>query len=132
MKSLQDIAEKIANLLDCRSGGSCGVFARWVTKIAVANGITNFTIVFGYVKMKSDGNWKDEHIWIESKGQKIDPTVAQFYPAFQGYSPGKRRKFTPKQFLEKKSFCLKNMRYDGINAVKFHLKNKTRLSSFQP
>lgn len=117
MKTLQSISGDIANLLNCSSGGSCGIFARWVTKIAVANNITNFRIVFGYVKMYTHV----EHIWIEHDGKKIDPTVAQFAPSFQGYAPGRRKSYTPQQFLSMNNFSLKN-KTRGQSVIVRHLR----------
>ncbi len=123
MKTLQSIVDKVAGLMDCTSGGSCGVFAMWVTKIAMAHGMDNFQIVFGHVQCHCCGYWTAEHIWIEHDGRKIDPTLKQF-PYFIGYRGGKRRKYTPQEFIKKSSFSLKNTRHDGVNAVKFHLKGK--------
>lgn len=113
---LASVVAKIEPRIDCTSGGSCGVFAAWVTKVALKHGISDFTIVFGMVQLRGEyGNWRDEHIWIEHKGKKIDPTIQQFFPYFIGYVGGKRKKFTPEEFQLKENFKLKK------SWVKHHL-----------
>ena len=97
--NLREIAAKIAALMNCESSGSCGFFAAWVTKIALAHDITDFKIVCGKVQCRANGNWQEEHIWIEDSKGKIDPTVAQFDPYFVGYVGGYRKKFPPEEFI---------------------------------
>lgn len=115
---LSSVVAKIEPRMDCTSSGSCGVFAAWVSKVALKYKINDFKVVFGHVQCRGkNGKWRDEHIWIEHNGLKIDPTVAQFFPYFTGYVGGKRKKFTPEEFLKKKNFSLNG------DWVKKHLKN---------
>lgn len=120
-----DIEEKIMRCLECTSCGSCGIFARWFTKIALAHNLTDFKIVFGWVQLRgAGGNWQDEHIWIEdTKGNKVDPTVKQF-SSFVGYVKGRRKTYSPSFFIQMPQFDLRNIRSDGSNVIKCHLKSK--------
>lgn len=118
---LRQIAEKIEKFINCSSSGSCGVFAAWVSQVALKQGVSNFKIVFGHVKCRGEnGNWVDEHIWIEDENGKIDPTVSQFFPFFQGYSKTRRKKYSPEEILSLSQFSLKNK--NGKPWIKKHLK----------
>lgn len=76
-----DIDKTLPKNFNVYSGGSCMLAAELLTKKLLDQGISDFTIHEGYVKIKGWGNDKIEHTWIELKdGSKIDETIRQFFP----------------------------------------------------
>ena len=61
-----------------RSVDSCMYAAELLTKKLLDQGLNNFIVIEGYVKIKNvEGRF--QHTWIQTKGEKIDPTIKQFF-----------------------------------------------------
>ncbi len=81
---------RVADSIRCDASGSCVVFALEVAKL-LAEGAR---IVEGLVRFA--GSIPFAHVWVETNGGKIDPTLKQFsffalesveYIPIRGYSP---------------------------------------------
>lgn len=82
-----ELVQKITESLDVSlpknyniySVGSCMLAAELTTKKLLNQGISDFTICEGYVKLKGVEG-KMQHTWIELKDQtKVDETIRQFF-----------------------------------------------------
>jgi hypothetical protein len=119
----KEIADNITKILQCKKGGTCMAFASWFTKVATKKGITNFTVVEGYVQYKKEKHWR-QHTWIEMNGEKIDPTFDQFshYSEKPSYVSKVKARYTPEEYLtlDKKYPLSKS---DWVDAIKDNSKS---------
>lgn len=82
-KTLKEIYEKL-NLelpknFNPYSIDSCMYAAELLTKKLIDQGIKDFKIIEGFIKIKGvEGKFM--HTWIETSEGKVDPTIKQFFP----------------------------------------------------
>lgn len=94
---LKWIAEKIAKSLHCDRFGSCVHFAElFVIELEKQDPelLDLIEVIEGYVIV---GDEKLEHTWIESDGEKIDPTIVQF-PSVKNII--EKTRFSGKKYLK--------------------------------
>lgn len=92
---MEKIVVTVARMMDCSEKGCCWIFATRIAKRLVAAGIADFTIVLGWVWCTSG---RKQHIWLEYRGQKYDPTKAQFTD-FLRYHHRIKQRLKPKEYL---------------------------------
>jgi len=93
--------------------GSCMLAAEILVKKLLKLGREDFKIIEGYITFPTV-DWKDQHTWIEmDDGGIIDPTSNQWGYKNIVYLKGKRKTYTPQEYLE---LCHK---YPTTNANKY-------------
>lgn len=77
---LESIDTKLPDNFNTRSVDSCMLAAELITIKLLQQGIQNFIIHEGFIKIKGNDTGKMQHTWIEMNGLKIDETIKQFFP----------------------------------------------------
>ena len=105
-KIYENLNIEFPNKFNISAVGSCMYAAEYMSKKLLEKGISDFQIIEGYVKIKNVEG-KFQHTWIETKDEKIDPTIKQFFPknVDDDYIEGKvkyfiKKKYTPKEYFE--------------------------------